>query len=139
MPPTSGGSATGEGKPSVALTWSPSNSPDVTGYNLYYGQIDGFSTNEISAGNITNCLLYGLSPGTYWFEAATVNASGIQSAMSEEIYYTVTGMIDQTWLECNESTDMVHWCWQPLAVLTNSGPQTFYGRLRVRQVAIKVP
>lgn len=139
MPPTNLPVATAPARASVALKWSASASPEVVGYNIYYGTESGDYTNEISTVNVTNLLLYTLTPATYYFWVETVNSSGIESAMSGEATYTVTGMVDQIWLECDESTDMVHWCWRPVAQITNDAPQEFYGRLRVRQVAIKIP
>lgn len=75
---------------SVALTWVPSVSPNIAGYKVYYGGASGTYTNEISTGNVTNLTISGLVVGdTYYFAAAAVNSSGLQSALSTETSYTV--------------------------------------------------
>ncbi|HEY1788271.1 MAG TPA: MucBP domain-containing protein, partial [Verrucomicrobiae bacterium] len=75
---------------SVNLTWSASASPNVVGYNIFYGTVSGTYPNEISTGNVTNLTVSGLAyGGTYYFAAAAVNSSGIQSALSGQIAYTV--------------------------------------------------
>ncbi|MGH8021968.1 MAG: InlB B-repeat-containing protein, partial [Limisphaerales bacterium] len=72
------------------LTWSPSASPGVVGYNVYYGAIGSGVTNEVSAANVTNLVISGLAVGgDYYFVAAAVNSSGIQSALSSPVNYTV--------------------------------------------------
>lgn len=66
------------------LAWSPSISPGVVGYNLYYGTNVGAYTTEIPVGPVTNCEVTNLLRGwRYWFACASVNSQGIQSALSE--------------------------------------------------------
>ena len=38
---------------SVQLGWTPSDSPGVTGYNIYYGNVSRSYTQKIDAKNIT--------------------------------------------------------------------------------------
>src|SRR5215469_7603703 len=79
---------------SVTLTWSPSSSPDVVGYNIYYGgQASGSYTNEITVGNTTNATVTGLVNGnTYFFSARSVNSSGFESPMALQASYVVPGL-----------------------------------------------
>ncbi|HEY1787223.1 MAG TPA: fibronectin type III domain-containing protein [Verrucomicrobiae bacterium] len=75
---------------SVQLNWSPSASPDVVGYNIYYSEASGDYTNEISVGNTTNLTVSGLLDSTtYYFAARTINGSGIESAYSVRASYVV--------------------------------------------------
>ncbi len=78
---------------SVELTWSPSSSPDVVGYNIYYGgTATGGYNDEISVGNTTNATVSGLTSGTtYYFAAKAVNSSGIESTYSLQSSYVVPG------------------------------------------------
>jgi Fibronectin type III domain len=75
----------------VELTWSPSPSPDVVGYNIYYGgAASGGYNSEISVGNTTNVTVSGLAGGTtYYFSAKAVNSSGIESTYSIQSSYLV--------------------------------------------------
>ncbi|HEV2453721.1 MAG TPA: fibronectin type III domain-containing protein, partial [Verrucomicrobiae bacterium] len=72
------------------VTWSPSASPGVIGYNVFYGLSGSTSTNEIWAGNTASITISNLVVGdTYFFAAAAVNSSGIQSPVSGTINYLV--------------------------------------------------
>ena len=79
---------------SVKLTWSPSSSPDVVGYNIYYGgQATGGYTNEITVGNTTNTTVTGLvSGGTYFFSARAVSSSGFESTFAIQTSYVAPGL-----------------------------------------------
>jgi hypothetical protein len=75
---------------SLALAWNPSTSPNVVGYDVYYGGSSGVYTNEIPAGNATNLTIPGLLDGaTYYFVVTAVNNSGFQSGFSSQLPYTV--------------------------------------------------
>lgn len=75
---------------SVRLIWSPSPSPDIVGYDIYYGQASDDYTNEVSTGDVTNLTVSGLSDGTtYFFAARAVNGSGLESELSLQTSYTV--------------------------------------------------
>lgn len=80
VPPTS----------SVTLTWYPSPSPDVTGYNVYSGSASGIYTNKISVGNTTSVTLSNMIAGnTYYFSATCYDTNGEESALSNEAVYTM--------------------------------------------------
>jgi len=75
---------------SVELTWAPSSSPDVVGYNIYYGGDATAYSNEISVGNTTNLIVSGLASGsTYYFTSRAVNSEGFESAYSIQTSYVV--------------------------------------------------
>ncbi len=77
---------------SVTLAWNASSSPDVAGYNIYYGGASQTYTNMNSVGNVTNAAVPGLVQGsTYYFSVSAVDAIGLESAKSGEVSYTVPG------------------------------------------------
>ena len=83
-------SPTVQAGPSVTLAWNRSTNAIVAGYNVYYGGASGDYTNEISAGNATKATISGLIPGTtYYFAATAYASSGLESAFSGEVSYTV--------------------------------------------------
>ncbi|HXR49257.1 MAG TPA: fibronectin type III domain-containing protein [Candidatus Limnocylindrales bacterium] len=78
------------GTQSVTLAWNPVTNANVAGYNIYYGSASGNYTNVISVGNVTNATISGLTEGaTYYFATTTLSTSGLESAYSSEISYTV--------------------------------------------------
>ena len=127
---------------SVELVWTPSSSPDIVGYNIYYGNASSAYTNEISVGNLTNLTVSGLSSGsTYYFAARAINGSGVESTFSVQTSYSVpfpgamagrpilssngvsisvTGQAGSTYI-VQGSTDLVNWV--PLE--TNISPLLF--------------
>lgn len=75
---------------SIEITWNRSASPDVVGYNVYYGGVNASCTNEISVGNLTNLKVTGLAEGTtFFFVITSVNSSGTESDYSSPMYYSV--------------------------------------------------
>src|SRR5262249_5604790 len=76
---------------SVTLAWDPSVSPNVTGYNLYYGAISRTYTNVVSAGPATSATISGPAPNTiYYFAATAYDSNGIESDFSIETNYFST-------------------------------------------------
>jgi hypothetical protein len=74
----------------VTLAWNRSTDPTVAGYNVYYGEVSGALTNEISAGSSTTATISGLIVGTtYYIAATTYTFRGVESALSSEVVYTV--------------------------------------------------
>jgi hypothetical protein len=72
------------------LEWNPSVSPDVVGYDVYYGGSSGGYTNEVSVGDMTNLTVSGLSDGTsYYFAVRAINIFGLESDYSAQTAYAV--------------------------------------------------
>ena len=77
---------------SVSLTWDPSPSPEVTGYNLFVGDATRHYTNSINVGNAVNYTVPGLRPGvSYFFTVTAYNSDGLESVPCNEVQYTPTG------------------------------------------------
>jgi hypothetical protein len=76
---------------SVSLTWDPSPDTNVIGYKIYYGTASQVYTTNLVVGNVTNTTLNGLAVGTTFYFAATgYDATGDESAFSNEAFYAVT-------------------------------------------------
>jgi hypothetical protein len=79
-----------EGITSLTVLWNKSADTNVQGYKLYYGTTSQQYTSLVVAGNATNALVGGVTPGvTYYFAATSYNAAGWESSYSPEISYTV--------------------------------------------------
>jgi hypothetical protein len=75
---------------SVTLAWNPSSDASVAGYNIYYGSASHDYTNEVPVGNVTSASISGLVAGsTYFFAATAYDASGQESAFSNEASYVI--------------------------------------------------
>jgi hypothetical protein len=71
---------------SVTITWNPSISTNVVGYDVYYGTSSGLYTNIVAVSNVTNATINGLISGTrYYFAGTAINSSGLQSPLSPGI------------------------------------------------------
>lgn len=76
----------------VAFAWDSSPSPEVTGYRVYYGAASGNYTNSVAVGKVKSVTVPGLASGvTYFFAVNANNASGLESAFSNELTFTVPG------------------------------------------------
>jgi hypothetical protein len=83
------------GAHSVTLSWLPplenedgSALTDLAGYKVRYGQRSGDYNTEINVTNVglTTWIVEGLVPSTYFFVVTAYNASGIESAFSDEAH-----------------------------------------------------
>lgn len=92
---------------SVGLQWDQSTNTDglvVAGYNVYYGTESRFGDldtlissypNTIHLGNVTNAVAISLKGATtYYFAVTAVSQDGIESDLSEEIFYTTPLIMD---------------------------------------------
>ncbi len=81
---------------SVHIAWPPSNSPDVAGYRVHYGDQPGFYTNAVKVdGRFTSdAVIGGLEEGkTYFFAVTAYTADGRESGYSEEISNAKSGSL----------------------------------------------
>jgi hypothetical protein len=77
---------------SVGLAWNPDTGAGITGYRLYQGTASQVYTSSNNIGNTTNATVSSLTAGTtYYFAVSAFNSSGLESALSSEISYTITG------------------------------------------------
>lgn len=72
----------------ATLAWDPSESGDVTGYRIYYGNASGDYTQSVDAGNATKFTISNLSAkAVYYFAVTAYNAAGLESDFSNEVMY----------------------------------------------------
>jgi hypothetical protein len=77
---------------SVALSWVPSNSSSVVGYNIYRSSVSGGSYTLVNSGSISqnNYVDSGLQSGTtYYYVATSVDLNNGESAFSSETVATI--------------------------------------------------
>jgi hypothetical protein len=88
---------TGNGN-GVTLNWAPPTQntdgtplTNLSGYEIYYGTASGNYTQSVSVSNagLATYVVDNLSPGTYYFSVAAVNADGTESPLSPEVSATV--------------------------------------------------
>ncbi len=74
---------------SVTLAWNASSSSGVAGYHVSVGSASHSYTQQVNAGNRTSALITGLTSNkTYYFAVSAYNASGAESALSNEVKFT---------------------------------------------------
>lgn len=69
LPPSSG--SVSSGPHSAALTWNPSPDNRVVGYKVYFGAVNGGTTNTLSVANINSVTLSNLTSGSPYFFLVT--------------------------------------------------------------------
>ncbi len=131
----------------VELDWNASTSPDVAGYNVYFGTSSGNYPNKIDVGTTTAVTIPNLTPGvTYYFAATAYDLTGSESAFSGEISYVAPAtpagpavtltpgtnpgdpvtlqftVAAGSWCEVQASTDLVHWMaiWETAVVASDT-------------------
>jgi len=80
---------------SIVLNWNGSASPQVAGYNVYYGTTSGNYLSMLPAGNVTSLTISNLTlGGTYFFAATAYDSNGRESRYSPELKVTVSVALD---------------------------------------------
>ena len=75
---------------SVTLAWNPSTDSTIVGYKIHYGILSHVYTDVVTVGKTNAATISGLLPGvTYYFAAASFNAAGVESSLSNEASYAV--------------------------------------------------
>ena len=72
----------------VSLSWNPSTSPNVTGYNIYRrtGTSGGYTKINTAVNSATSYVDTSVTNGlTYYYETTAVNSSGEESAPSAAV------------------------------------------------------
>ena len=70
------------------LTFTPSTSPNVTNYTVYYGPASRLVTNRVQIGVATSWTITNVAPSSVAFLFATSWAGGQESDPSHEILFT---------------------------------------------------
>jgi hypothetical protein len=79
---------------SLRLAWSPSASPSVAGYHIYYGNNAANFEYEMDTGTNTSFEVSGLQEGqTDYFVVTSYNAQGADSPPSNMISFIVPGQV----------------------------------------------
>ncbi len=75
----------------VTLTWDASTDSNTAGYKVHYGNSSRSYQAVIDVGMTTTCTISNLPAGTtYYFAATDYNASGAESAYSNEVSYATS-------------------------------------------------
>ncbi len=73
----------------ATATWNPNPEPDIAGYKLSYGTASGSYTTTVDVGNVTSFVVQVVAGQTYYFVVSAYNTSGMLSAHSTEVPFTV--------------------------------------------------
>jgi hypothetical protein len=125
----------------IILDWNASASPNVSGYNVYYGTTSGIYSYKVDAGNATSVAISNLIDGvTYYFAATAYDANGDESQFSSEVSFVAAGGLKMTigansdgtqavefpaepghWYEIQATTDFHNWSsiWQSDVAVSN--------------------
>jgi hypothetical protein len=80
---------------SVSVAWNANPEPDIAGYVVFLGTTSSVYPTIQDVGKITSHVLTGLSPGTTYFCALKAyDSSGLMSALSNEISFTLQSTAD---------------------------------------------
>ena len=67
---------------SLLVTWTPSEGPNVTGYTIYYQQIDGTQTGSVTAKNTDTINITGLIAGANFSISVLANSNTLPSTVT---------------------------------------------------------
>ena len=83
----------------ISLTWNASTSPGVTGYEVFYADTNGTTTNSINLGLVTSTGISGLTSGdTYYVSIITISANGQSqpATIQAQVSTNISGVV---WME----------------------------------------
>jgi hypothetical protein len=88
----------------AVVTWSPSPSPDVTGYVVYYGTQSRQYEYEEDCGDVTECELFSFDDQTtYYIAVRAYDWSGQMSDYSEEVeFISASGSEEEEFINGSE-------------------------------------
>lgn len=116
---------------SVHLAWAASSSPDVVGYNVYYGSDSGIYTAMMSSGAATELNVGDLQDGlTYYFTVTAYGSSGQESEPCNEASFSVAGIAppDGTpFIQQILPDHAVTLAWNPSPSTAVQGYRVYYG------------
>jgi len=124
----------------ATLAWTPSQSSQVVGYNIFTGIAPGQYTNQINAGASTNLQVSGLVVGqTYHFAATAYDDLGIQSPYSAEAIYTVPAPVQNVYALITSylevSTNNLNWStafiFSGMVITNPPSPEFFRARMTI--------
>ncbi len=69
----------------VTLAWDANKDQGLAGYKIYYGSASRNYSTVIDVGNVTTYTVANLGSGMYFFAVTAYNASGAESAFSNEV------------------------------------------------------
>ena len=68
---------------SILVTWTPSEGPNVTGYTIYYQQVDGGLSGSVTAAETdTSVVITGLASGANFSISVVTNSSTLPSIVT---------------------------------------------------------
>ncbi len=74
----------------VTLAWDPPlDATGLAGYMIHFGPEPGQYDNSYDVGNVTQCTVSGLAPGTYYFAVTAYNEEGEESGYSNEVVVSI--------------------------------------------------
>jgi CxxC motif-containing protein (DUF1111 family) len=76
----------------IGLAWTASPSPGVTGYRVFYGDVNGTTTNSTDIGLITSTIISGLTSGETYFVSIIALSPNGQSQVGDA---TITAQPDE--------------------------------------------
>jgi len=130
----------------ITLGWNASTSPNVAGYDVYYGTTSGIYSYKVDAGNATSVTISNLTSGvTYYFAATAYDAYGNESQFSGEVSFVAADGLEMSigassgggpppiqftagpghWYEIQATTDFQNWSsiWQSAVATSNVAMQ----------------
>jgi hypothetical protein len=72
----------------ITFAWNANPEPDIAGYRLHWGAVQGMPSTTIDVGNVTTYGIF-LLPGTYFAVVTAYNEAGLESLPSNELIFAI--------------------------------------------------